>query len=205
MYDRRFNLQLGFHGCDESIRDNLINNPDNIEISQSTHDWLGHGFYIWENNYTRALDFAKDKVKRSGIKKPSIIGVVYELGECIDLTDQKYTEFMANSYRLMVQSMLSKGLKIPENRNVSSDAYNDTLIRELDCAVIEFFNELVNVFKPIQGLIDDNNVITNYDSVRGAFWEGGPAYPGGGIYKKAHIQICIRNLKCIKGFFKPRG
>jgi len=48
---------------------------------------------------------------------------------------------------------------------------------------------------------------TNYkifDSTRGVFTEGGPAFDGAGIYAKSHIQICIRNLNCIKGFFLPR-
>lgn len=43
-----------------------------------------------------------------------------------------------------------------------------------------------------------------FDSTRGAFWEGGPAFSGAGIMRKSHIQICIRNLNCIKGFFVPR-
>jgi hypothetical protein len=43
-----------------------------------------------------------------------------------------------------------------------------------------------------------------FDSARGVFTEGGPAYPGAGILEKSHIQICIRNSNCIKGFFLPR-
>lgn len=46
--------------------------------------------------------------------------------------------------------------------------------------------------------------ITIFDSTRRAFLEGGPAFPGAGIHKKSHIQICIRNINCIKGFFIPR-
>jgi len=42
-----------------------------------------------------------------------------------------------------------------------------------------------------------------FDSTRGAFIEGDPIYEGAGIYEKTHIQICIRNLNCIKGFFLP--
>jgi len=44
----------------------------------------------------------------------------------------------------------------------------------------------------------------NFDSARGLFTEGCPAFPGAGIQKKNHIQICIRNNNCIKGFFLPR-
>jgi hypothetical protein len=43
-----------------------------------------------------------------------------------------------------------------------------------------------------------------FDSVRGAFTEGGKAFTGAGIFERSHIQICVRNFNCIKGFFKPR-
>jgi len=44
----------------------------------------------------------------------------------------------------------------------------------------------------------------HFDTVRSIFTEGGPAFDGAGIQAKNHIQICIRNLNCIKGFFIPR-
>ncbi len=46
--------------------------------------------------------------------------------------------------------------------------------------------------------------INPFDTIRGIFTEGGPAYKGAGIQTKNHIQVCIRNLNCIKGFFIPR-
>lgn len=42
-----------------------------------------------------------------------------------------------------------------------------------------------------------------YDSVRGVFPEGGEVYPGSGFVDKTHIQICIVNPNCIKGYFNP--
>ena len=42
-----------------------------------------------------------------------------------------------------------------------------------------------------------------FDSVRCAFEEGEPSFPGSGILDKTHIQICIRNPICIKGYFHP--
>ena len=41
-----------------------------------------------------------------------------------------------------------------------------------------------------------------FDSVRGAFHEGGELYPGSGFTRKAHIQICVRSPSCIKGVFR---
>jgi len=51
---------LGFHGCDEHTRNMLVHDPDSMKKSEEPYDWLGHGFYIWENNFERALSWAKD-------------------------------------------------------------------------------------------------------------------------------------------------
>lgn len=56
MYDFRPNIIVGFHGCDLDIRNKLVNDPNHIEISKKPYDWLGHGMYFWENNYTRAME-----------------------------------------------------------------------------------------------------------------------------------------------------
>lgn len=42
------------------------------------------------------------------------------------------------------------------------------------------------------------------DSIRGAFIEGKRIYPNSGFYEKTHIQICVRNPNCIKGYFAPK-
>lgn len=58
----------------------------------------------------------------------------------------------------------------------------------------------------IQNDIDNDgfSIRKVFDSTRGVFTEGGPVFPGAGILEKSHIQICIRNPNCIKGFFLPR-
>ena len=85
----------------------------------------------------------------------------------------------------------SKTVDIPENKSIGG--IGDLLLRELDCAVIEslnMFNEALHQ-RP-------------FDSVRGVFYEGEELYPNAGFREKDHIQICIRNPNCIKGFFLPR-
>ncbi len=82
--------------------------------------------------------------------------------------------------------------KMPINKPLR-DA-RDLLHRNLDCAVIEhlhYFEE--NVRKK-----------TSYDTVRGVFWEVQDLYPNAGFKEKNHIQICVRNVACIKGYFIPR-
>jgi len=46
--------------------------------------------------------------------------------------------------------------------------------------------------------------LPSYDSVKGVFTEGEELYNNAGFKEKDHIQICIRNPNCIKGYFLPR-
>lgn len=43
------------------------------------------------------------------------------------------------------------------------------------------------------------------DERRGVFVEGGRAFPGAGIMLRSHIQIRVRNSRCILGFFRPNA
>jgi hypothetical protein len=63
----------------------------------------------------------------------------------------------------------------------------------LDCAVIQTLHE-----------VREKSKLPPFDSVRGVFWEGSPLYPNAGFREKDHIQICIRNPNCVKGYFLPR-
>ena len=69
---------------------------------------------------------------------------------------------------------------------------SELLLRDLDCAVIN----AVHTFRAEKDL-------PMFDSVRSAFIEGDELYPGSTFREKNHIQICVRNLACIKGYFWP--
>ncbi len=200
MYSSRSNLIIGFHGCDESVVQELLTKPKKVKISEKPFDWLGHGFYVWENNYDRALQWAKDKEKKGKIKKASVIGVVFTLDYCLDLIDSEFINVLTQYYELMEKDFKTLGNTLPKNKDVKEDEHKDLLIRELDCAVIEYLHN------QIKEEVNQNKTssLKEFDSTRGVFIEGGPAYPGAGIQKKSHIQICIRNMNCIKGFFLPR-
>lgn len=94
MYNVRPNTIIAFHGCDLSIRTKLVNYPNEVEISDKPYDWLGSGFYFWENNYDRALQWAKDKKAKGGIKNEAVVGAVLQLGNCCDFLDSRYTNMI---------------------------------------------------------------------------------------------------------------
>ena len=204
MYRSRPNLSIGFHGCDESIRNELVNRPNSVKKSQEAFDWLGHGFYVWENNFDRAFLWAKDKQKRNPLQKPSVLGVVFQLDYCLDFTDSEFTKLIGEYYEPMKSDLFAAGKQIPRNRDIRNDNDKDLVLRELDCTLIEYMHQKID-----EQIVEDVHSkgftdLRSFDTVRGIFTEGGPAFPGAGIQKKNHIQICIRNLNCIKGFFIPR-
>ena len=79
---------------------------------------------------------------------------------------------------------------MPVNRDIKGSS--DLLLRELDCAVIERIHQYNKELGK-----------RSYDSVRGIFTEGKPVYEKSGIMEKTHVQLCIVNPNCIKGYFKP--
>lgn len=197
MYSKRSGLVLGFHGCDEEVRDFIVSNKKStLSPSENDYDWLGNGIYFWENNYVRALKYAEDLKEspiksHSKIKKPSVLGAIIDLGHCLDLLDSQYLDLLKKGYQILTELHKQHGLEIPKNKPIEKQG--DLLLRNLDCAVIETIHQF-NKEDGLQG----------FDSVRGVFFEGNDLYPNAGFKEKNHIQIAIRNPNCIKGFFIAR-
>ena len=95
MYKNRNNLIFGFHSCDRSLCDSLVNNKrKKLDYSENNYDWLGKGMYFWENDPKRAFDWAIMLQKRvqnakQKIKNPAVLGAVICLGNCLDFTEQE--------------------------------------------------------------------------------------------------------------------
>jgi hypothetical protein len=204
MYDVKPNLIIGFHGCEASVRDSLLRSPNVIRISQKPFDWLGHGLYFWENNYDRALQWAQEKKARGTIKEPAVIGAALYLGYCCDFLDRRYISLLTTYFNNMSERYKKSGKELPQNRDVAHDLHKDKIMRHLDCATIEFMH--TDIFDQARMDIQHKGYsgYKIFDTVRGVFTEGGPAFQGAGLFAKSHIQICVRNPNCIQGFFMPR-
>lgn len=193
LYSNKSNLVIGFHGCDQTIVDKVINGREPLLASKNNYDWLGHGIYFWENNVERAFDWAVQLSKRkdSSVSLPAVVGAVIDLGYCFDLMDNHFLNELREGYYTLVK--LCEIYNLPLPKNSKGKGSEDLLLRKLDCAVIQTIH---NIHKETKS--------KPYDSVRGVFWEGGDIYPNAGFKEKNHIQICICNPNCIKGYFLPR-
>lgn len=194
MYSTRPGLILGFHGCDESVVNDVILGEASLNPSENSYDWLGSGIYFWENSPSRALEFAEHLKKnpartKTPIKTPAVIGAVLNLGFCLDLLDYQNLQLLKETYQVLHH--IYDEAQFPANRPAKGS--KDLLLRELDCAVITTLHQI----REAEGM-------QSFDSLRGVFWEGDELYPNAGFKEKDHIQICIRNPNCIKGYFLPR-
>ena len=157
--------------------------------SDNDYDWLGPGVYFWEANPQRGFEFAQEASRRrgSGILKLFVIGAVIDLGLCLDLTTSSGVDWIRIAYENLAQGTVAAGLKLPKNSE-------DQLKRNLDCAVV----------RRLHTILEDQK-LPAVDSLKGIFIEGGPAYPGAGFAEKTHVQIAVRNLRCIKGIFRMQA
>jgi hypothetical protein len=110
-----------------------------------------------------------------------------DLGNCLDLTERKYLKMVKVAFFDYAKDNHIFGRPLPENVGGA-----DLLLRHLDCAVLEYLH--------IQRAKES---LRPFDSVRGVFQEGGELYPNAGFREQTHVQVCIRNPACFRGFFMP--
>ena len=196
MYEILPSFVLGFHGCDEAVAEQVFAGTTDLKVSTNDYDWLGHGIYFWENNPGRAMQYARQLMahpvrSRATISKPAVIGAVIDLGVCMNLLDTDSLQLLEDSYRYLADALADSGQAMPANLTVGKAS--DLLLRKLDCAVIEWVH-----------LSREQQKLSAFDSVRSVFIEGEPLYPNAGFHKHNHIQLCVRNPSCIKGYFRVR-
>ncbi|RAJ83494.1 hypothetical protein CLV59_103462 [Chitinophaga dinghuensis] len=188
---------IGFHGCDAKVAHAVITGQVELRPSVNNYDWLGHGIYFGERSPSRAMQFAIELKQNKGravcpIEEPAVVGAVLDLGHCLDLSDYKDLQYVKFTFSGLSKIVSDLGASLPKNLRIGQT--EDLLLRELDCAVLEY------LFK-----INDLEGNRHFDSVRSPFIEGDELYPDSGFRDKNHIQICIRNTECIKAYFRPRN
>jgi hypothetical protein len=175
--DRYSRIVLGDHGTEPVVAEQLFRAEllvTDWKPSENEYDWLGHGIYFWEYGPERAREWAG---------KGGVVGALISLGRCLDLTDVAHADVLADAYRRLVAACRRHRKPLPENRQKR---------RDLDCAVI---NRAVKQIERRTG--------QGVQTVRGAFLEGAPVFPGSGIMRETHIQIAVRDRSCILGVFRP--
>lgn len=188
-------LVVGYHGCDRSLVERVILGDGHVSASENRYDWLGKGIYFWEHGAKRAFEFAEWKKGRNEIAEPAVIGAYINLGRCFDLGDTWATEQLPDMFDRLVAQLSALGAEVPVNRQGGTDDF-DLVLRNRDCAVL---NHAMAAHDAANG------GGAFFQTVRGVFTEGGPAFDGAGIQRKSHVQIAVRDPTAIVGYFVPRS
>mgnify|MGYP001611490089 CR=1 FL=1 len=185
-------LIIGYHGCDRELGERVLLNGEGLRTSNNRYDWLGQGIYFWEHGPARAYEWAQEMHARSKIGTPYVLGAFIHLGRCFDLTDTSATHLLGGWYDELLHAFQQADQPMPENQS-SPAGEHDLLLRNLDCAVLNL------------GLatLDRDKRGHAYQTVRGVFPEGAPAFPGARIMRKTHVQVAVRDPDCIVGYFRP--
>jgi hypothetical protein len=159
-----------------------------FKSSENDFDWLGRGIYFWEHGLDRALRFAHFQKERGKLEKPAVVGAIVQLGRCFDLMDTRFTADLAQAYALCEAHYQRQGMPLPVNAGKTPDRK----LRRLDCLVLNLH---------LQDL--DEHATEPFQTVRAAFEEGAPAFRDSMIRQETHIQIAVRDPRCILGVFRP--
>ncbi|MEI6891966.1 MAG: hypothetical protein V5783_07325 [Pontiella sp.] len=194
MYSTLPSFVLGFHGCDKKVAEAVFAGKSKLKKSTNEYDWLGNGIYFWENNPQRAMEYARNlklypKRCSKKIREPAVVGAIIDLGNCLNLLDAKSITIVKEANALYEEICKNNDIPLAHNQPVRNS--KELLLRYRDCAVIELLHASRETRKE-----------SALSSARGMFTEGKSLYKNAGFHEKNHIQICIRNPNCIKGYFR---
>jgi hypothetical protein len=157
---------IGFHGTSAEAAQRILSTG--FEISRNEYDWLGDGVYFFQDVEERALGWARDLFGR----RAAVVGAEIDLDDCMDLLNTKWHGVIRQAYLDLVRGIDADQGLLPRQ---TSGAHR------LDRAVL---NRTV-------GVLQERGITVR--TVRGAFIEGEPLFPGSALWSQAHIQIAVRD------------
>jgi hypothetical protein len=183
-------LVLGYHGCDLQVARGIVSGRKQQLRSTNEYDWLGSGFYFWEDSPARALRWAQDEARRKTkkVSTPAVLGAIIDLGNCLNLIDAEHLNLVKSAHTAYMEMCKISGGTPLQNRG------KDLRARYLDKVVFETLHNLRKQKKQ-----------KPFQTVRAFFVEGEPLYEDAGLRTLDHVQICVRNPENIIGYFLPRG
>jgi hypothetical protein len=187
-------IVVGYHGCAAAVVERVLAGNARPSLSTNAYDWLGEGIYFWEHGPQRAYEWAKEqaRLQAAKVRNPSVLAARIDLGVCLDLLDRANTRLLGRWFAKFRRFVRQQGAQLPLNRDAAGSRRGDKVLRYRDCAVIDY---------SLLSLAGAEGI--KYQTVRGVFVEGKPAFPGSKIALKSHIQIAVKDPACIVKLFEP--
>lgn len=207
-------IVLAYHGCDITTRDGFVRGQIKPKISTNHYDWLGDGLYFFEGDWSRAFNLAESSNLHPGrlltkrpIATPAVVGAVLDVDRWFDLTTQAGIGDFTEAAKAIGKATAERGTTSPVNKP-AFPGDQDLLHRGFDRAACEMVHRFRAAAHDEALIAQDTHAIVAsapYQASRGAFEQGGAVSEGSSICKDTHIQIAVRDLACIKGWFLVPG
>jgi len=162
---------IGFHGTSRAAVAHVL--ARDIRPSDQHFEWLGTGFYLWQDSPWRAREWAET---RFGADAAVVVARV-ELDGCLDLLDSRWQTKVADADFEFAVDCITTGVPIPVNTDRGNHAR--------DAATINFYCDRVAA---------DGGLVR---SVRAIFEEGEPIFEASKIRSQSHVQLAVRDLTAI--------
>jgi hypothetical protein len=171
---------VGYHGTRKSTAHRVIQNVEDYKRSENNDDWLGHGIYFWEYAPKHAWPWADQRQKQQNWgEEVAVLAAMIRLGNCFDLLDPDNVEILAG-FRIEYEHREKQARRAPMK--------NHNKFKYLDCAVFQLAYAAFD--------LQDDPV----DTCRAVFVPSSKRlWTRSGVYRDAHIQLCVRNPECILG------
>lgn len=161
---------IGYHGTSADAAHRILHSG--FQASRNAYDWLGDGAYFFQDAPVRAREWARGRFGAGG----AVVAAEIDLQDCMDLLDVEWHTVLQESYADLVRRLAASTQSLPRQTSgahrLDRDVINQTAGR------------LAARGSPIR-------------SVRAAFPEGEPLYPGSALWSRSHVQIAVRDLGAI--------
>jgi len=162
---------VGFHGTTKEAVPHLL--AREIRPSDQHFEWLGTGFYLWQDSPWRARQWAED---RFGFDA-AMVGARVELDGCLDLLNPKWQAELHDADFECALERMTEDRPIPVNTDTGSHAR--------DAATINWYRDRAS---------GKGRAVR---SARAIFEEGEPIFEASKIRSESHVQIVARDLTAI--------
>jgi len=162
---------IGFHGTSRDAVAHLL--ARDIRPSDQHFEWLGTGFYLWQDSPWRARQWAEERYGADAV----VVVARVDLDGCLDLLNPNWQQEVADADFDFVFECVIAGRLIPENSDRGNHAR--------DAATINWYCD--------QAAAKGRKV----RSVRAIFEEGEPIFEASKIRSKSHVQVAVRDLTAI--------
>ena len=162
---------VGFHGTSRLAMGRILKRE--IIRSDQNFEWLGTGFYVWQDSPWLARQWAR--MRHSELA--DVVAVHIDLAGCLDLFNPRWQWELLQTDADLVAAYLAEGRAVPVNRGAG--------FRARDCETINRFCEEAEA----SGL--------PMRSVRAIFEEGEAIFEASAIRTRSHVQVAVRDLSTI--------